>query len=233
MATKKKKKRGVWSFLRKILLIVLLLNVGYIVVLKWVYPPITLTMLGALRDGYSLKRDYVAWNEINKYAKLAVIASEDQLFATHNGFDVRAIQKAIEYNLDQEHKKVKGASTISQQTAKNVFLWQGRDWLRKGLEVYHTFMIEWIWGKQRILELYLNVAEMGKGVFGIEAASRHYFKKSARELNKTEAAWIAAILPNPKRYSIGKGSVVARKHSWILRQMQHLDKDPGIQALLK
>jgi monofunctional biosynthetic peptidoglycan transglycosylase len=163
-----------------------------------------------------------------------VICAEDQRFTEHYGFDVDAIQKAIEYNQDSTHKIQRGASTISQQTAKNVFLWNGRNWVRKGLEVYHTAMIELIWGKKRILENYLNVAEMGKGIFGIEAAAKHYFNKSAKELSKREAAWIAVILPNPVKFSIDKPSPrLIRRHNWVLRQMNNLSTDPEIQALLE
>jgi monofunctional biosynthetic peptidoglycan transglycosylase len=161
------------------------------------------------------------------------MCSEDQLFPEHNGFDWSAIKKAMKYNANPKHKKVRGASTISQQTAKNVFLWNGRDWFRKGLEVYHTFMIELIWRKQRILETYLNVAEMGKGIFGIQAAAQHYFHKDAKKLTKSEAAWIAAILPSPVRYSIANpSSQVVRRHNWIVAQMNNLDDDPEIMNLI-
>jgi monofunctional biosynthetic peptidoglycan transglycosylase len=139
----------------------------------------------------------------------------------------------MKYNNDPKHKKTRGASTISQQTAKNVFLWNGRNWIRKGLEMYHTFMIELIWGKKRILETYLNVAEMGKGIFGIESASLHYFKKHAKDLTKSEAAWIAAILPNPVLFSVEKPSpLIIKRHSWIVNQMNYLDDDPETMKLI-
>lgn len=190
-------------------------------------------MLGSLIQGYGLQRDYIDADEMGPNAKLAVICSEDQLFPDHNGFDFDAIKKAMKYNDNPKHKKLKGASTISQQTAKNVFLWNGRNWIRKGLEVYHTFMIELIWRKKRILETYLNVAEMGKGLFGIQAASKFYFKKDAKNLSKSEAAWIASILPNPKVWDIRKPSgALQRKHTWILRQMNNLEDDPEIAALI-
>lgn len=190
-------------------------------------------MISSLVQGYGLDRDYIDYENMGKNAKLAVICSEDQLFPEHNGFDLDAIKKALAYNSNPKHKKTKGASTISQQTAKNVFLWNGRNWFRKGLEVYHTFMIEWIWGKKRILETYLNVAEMGKGLFGIQAASRYYFKKDAADLSKSEAAWIAAILPNPKVYDLKKpSSSLSRKHNWILKQMNNLEDEEHIQRLL-
>lgn len=172
-------------------------------------------------------------NLISKEAKLAVIASEDQLFPDHNGFDFRSIQKAVSYN-KRKPGRVHGASTISQQVAKNVFLWQGRSWIRKGLEVYFTFMIELIWGKKRILEVYLNEAEMGKGIYGIESASRKYFKKSAAKLTRKEAAMIASSLPNPIRFTVKPMSgFVARKYPWVLQQMSNLQSDPDIRAIIE
>ena len=165
-------------------------------------------------------------------SKLAVMAGEDQLFPDHNGFDFKSIQKAMKHN--QKSKSLRGASTISQQVAKNVFLWQHGGYFRKGLEVYFTFMIEHLWSKKRILEMYLNVAEMGEGIFGIEAASEHYFKTSAKNLTGNQAALIAACLPNPKSYTIIPLSKrVASRYPWILHQMNNLNSDPDIQALLK
>ena len=164
--------------------------------------------------------------------KVAVMAGEDQLFPDHNGFDFKSIQKAMKHN--QKSKSLRGASTISQQVAKNVFLWQHGGYLRKGLEVYFTFMIETFWSKNRILEMYLNVSEMGPGIFGAEAASEHYFKKTAITLSKKEAALIAACLPNPTGFTIKPLSAhVAKRYPWILRQMNNLEGDPDIQALLK
>ena len=165
-------------------------------------------------------------------AKLAVMAGEDQLFPDHNGFDFKSIQKAMKHN--QKSKSLHGASTISQQVAKNVFLWQHGGYFRKGLEVYFTFMIEKIWGKRRILEMYLNVAQTGKGYFGIEAAAQHYFKKPAKNLSRKEAAMIASCLPNPIVFTIQPvSSRVAYRYPWILRQMNNLQTDPDIQALIK
>ncbi|HEX5171039.1 MAG TPA: monofunctional biosynthetic peptidoglycan transglycosylase, partial [Cyclobacteriaceae bacterium] len=160
------------------------------------------------------------------------IAAEDQLFPDHNGFDIKSIEKAIQHN-QKKSKRIRGASTISQQVAKNVFLWQGRSWVRKGLEVYFTFMIELIWGKERILEVYLNVAEMGRGVFGIEAASRYYFKKAAKKLTRLQAARIAACLPNPKKYGVNPPSpYIVNRSEWVLRQMRNLEGDPDIEKLI-
>ncbi|MFT3948878.1 MAG: monofunctional biosynthetic peptidoglycan transglycosylase [Agriterribacter sp.] len=222
----------VWRFLKRLFLILFIAQFVYIIILKWVNPPITITQIGSLLSGNGLKRDYVDAGNISPNAGLAVIASEDQLFPDHNGFDWKSIQKAIEKNKKKQNR-IRGASTISQQVAKNVFLWQGRDWLRKGLEVYFTFMIELIWGKERILEMYLNVSEMGKGIFGIEAAAQNYFKKPASKLSRTEAAMIAACLPNPVQFSVKPISrFVAVRYPWVLMQMSNLDNDPDIIKVL-
>lgn len=192
-----------------------------------------MTQLGSLLSGRGLKRDYVPNEEISSNVKLAVIASEDQLFPDHDGFDWKSIKKATEYNR-RKPGRIRGASTISQQVAKNVFLWQGRSWFRKGLEAYFTFMIELLWSKQRILEVYLNVAETGKGIFGIEAAAQAYFKKPAKSLSRQEAAMIAASLPNPQKYTIKPlSSFVANKYPRLLQQMNNLDDDPDILAVIK
>src|SRR5688500_9933045 len=220
----KKKTRGnrYWRFLKKLLLYIFLFQLLYIIILKWVDPPVTITQLQSWIGGHGLKRDYVDYENISSHMKLAVIASEDQIFPDHSGFDWKNIRKAMEYN-KKKPGRIRGASTISQQVAKNVFLWQGRSWIRKGLEMYFTFMIELIWGKKRILEMYLNVAEMGKGVFGSEAAARSNFKKSASRLTRQEAAMIAACLPSPKRYTVQPASVyVSAKYPWIMRQMNNL-----------
>ena len=171
-------------------------------------------------------------DEISPYAKLAVISSEDQLFPDHDGFDFKSIEKAMKHN--QKSKSLHGASTISQQVAKNVFLWQGRSWFRKALEVYFTFMIEKCWSKKRILQMYLNVSEMGKGVFGIDAASMNYFNKHAKSLSRSEAAMIAGCLPNPKVFTVRPLSRhVAARYPWILNQMHHLQDDPDVIKLLQ
>ncbi len=166
------------------------------------------------------KHDWVSIEEISVNLQLAVICSEDQLFLTHHGFDIKAIEKAYESN--KKGKSLKGASTISQQTAKNVFLWPKRSWLRKGLETYFTFMIELIWSKERIMEVYLNSIEMGPGIYGVEAGSQYWFKKSASNLTKPEAAAIAAILPNPLRYKANPATpYIEGRKSWIIAQMRY------------
>ncbi|GGB10975.1 monofunctional biosynthetic peptidoglycan transglycosylase [Puia dinghuensis] len=221
-----------WRILKRVVIFLFVFQLFYLLLLKWVYPPITLTQLGSLLGGDGLKRSYVSMKDISPYAKLAVICSEDQLFPDHDGFDFKSIEKAMKHN--QKSKSLHGASTISQQVAKNVFLWQGRSWLRKSLEVYFTFMIEWMWGKKRILEMYLNVSEMGKGVYGIEAASHSNFNKPARNLSRLEAAKIAACLPNPKVFTIKPlSNRVATRSVWIIGQMGILQNDPDIQKLLQ
>ncbi len=234
-ATRKKILPRLWRLTKRIFLFLLIFQLFYILLLKWVDPIITFTQLGSLLKGDGLKRDYVDIKEISSYARLSVIAAEDQLFPDHNGFDWKSIDKARAYNTKKPNR-IRGASTISQQVAKNVFLWQGRSWFRKGLEVYFTFMIELIWGKKRILEMYLNVIEMGKGVYGIEAAAQKNFKKTARQLTKMEAAMIASCLPNPKLYTVKAGSKTfsaGPKFAWILLQMNNLQSDPDIQMLLQ
>src|SRR5580658_8038448 len=224
--------RKCWKITKRVFIFLFFLQLFYILLLKWVNPPITLTQLVSFVSGNGLKRDYVAMKEISPYAKLAVIASEDQLFPDHNGFDFKSIEKAMKHN--QKSKSLHGASTISQQVAKNVFLWQGRGWFRKGLEVYFTFMIELVWGKKRILEMYLNVAEMGKGIYGIEAASRAYYHIPARDLTPLEAARLAACLPTPKIFTVRPLSAhVASRSAWALGQMNSLGEDPDIKKLLQ
>ena len=220
-----------WRIFKKIVLYGFLFSIFYILFCKWINPPITITQLSSVLSGNGLKRNYIDLNEMSPNVKLAVMSAEDQLFPDHNGFDFKSIEKAMKHN--QKSRSLRGASTISQQVAKNVFLWQHGGYFRKGLEVYFTFMIEHLWSKERILEMYLNVAEMGEGVFGVEAAARKYFNKSAKNLSRTEAAMIAACLPNPKGYTVKPLSAhVASRYPWILRQMGHLESDPDIQKLI-
>jgi monofunctional biosynthetic peptidoglycan transglycosylase len=220
-----------WRIIKRTFIILFIAQLVYIVLLKWIYPPITITQFVSWITGHGLKRDYVGRNSISSNAKLAVIASEDQLFPDHNGFDFKSIQKAMKHN--QKSRSLHGASTISQQTAKNVFLWQGRSWMRKALEVYFTFMIEKIWGKKRILEMYMNVTEMGNGIFGIEAAAKNNFNRSSGNLSRQQAALIAASLPNPKKYTVKPVCrYVSIRSGWVMRQMNNLDGDPDIQKLV-
>ena len=207
--------------IKKFIFILILANILFIVWGKFLNPPITVTQIEGVITFGKLERDYIPYSEMGSYIKKAVIAAEDQKFFIHNGFDYKAIEKA--YKDNEKGKKVKGGSTISQQTAKNVFLWQGRSWFRKGLEAVYTFIIELVWGKEVILHRYLNSIEMGRGVFGIEAAARYYYGKNAKNLTKSEAAWIATILPNPKKYDPHNPSKYLRnRHSWIMRQMNNV-----------
>jgi len=194
----------------------------WVLLFRWVDPPSTLTMV--LKYQFSGKNycyDWVDYDNISNQIKLAAIASEDQNFPNHLGFDFEAIGKAVKFN--KGHKKVRGASTISQQVAKNVFLWPGRSYIRKAFEAYFTILIELLWSKERILETYLNIAEMGKGIFGVKCASSHYFNKKPKTLTNNEAARIISILPSPLKWSpTHSGPFVVRRQAWISDQMREL-----------
>lgn len=224
--------RPFFKKLKKIILWLLALHIVF-VLYCWVFnPPITITQLTNMAKYGGIKRDYISFDDMGKAAPLAVLAAEDQVFPDHNGFDWKSIEKALKHN-EKKPTKIRGASTLSQQVAKNVFLWQGRSWVRKGLEAYFTFLIETLYSKQRILELYLNVVEMGEGIFGIEAAAQAYFGKSAAKLTYNEAAQIAACLPNPKKYTVKPLSgYVSKRSGWVIRQMRNLEGDPDIRAII-
>ena len=173
------------------------------------------------QENYNIDYRWKDIEDIDSSLPLAFISSEDQKFLDHNGFDVQAIKRAIESNKDS--KKVRGASTISQQVAKNVFLFPTKSYLRKGLEVYFTFLIELVWGKERIMEVYINVVELGEGVYGAEAAAQNYFKKPAEKLTRNDAALMATVLPNPLVYKLKSPSAYMKKRSnWVLLQMNNL-----------
>ncbi len=202
------------------------ISVIWVLLYKWL--PVPVTPLMAIRAYQQNEKqqelvwehDWVSMDNISKNLQLAVICSEDQKFEKHNGFDVQAIEKVIRNT--SEEKKLRGASTISQQTAKNVFLWPRRSWLRKGFEAYFTFLIEQLWSKERILEVYLNSIEMGDGIYGAEAASKFWFNKSASKLSKLEAAAIASILPNPLVLRASPAtSYIEQREKWILKQMEY------------
>ena len=217
--------RFLWKLIKILLPTIILLPIISLFLYKYYNPIITITQINEEIHYNKLDREYISYDDMGDNIKLAVIASEDQNFFSHNGFDMKAIQQALIDN--EEGKKLRGGSTISQQTAKNIFLWQGRSWIRKGLEVPFTYAIEKLWGKHIILERYLNSIEMGQGVFGIEAASLYYFGKSAKNLTKSEAAWIVCVLPNPKKYDPDNPTPrLIRKHKWILRQMKHIKLTP-------
>ncbi|MBK8582408.1 MAG: monofunctional biosynthetic peptidoglycan transglycosylase [Flavobacteriales bacterium] len=193
----------------------------WVLLLRFIPPPVTWEMAAQAAQQDGITRKWVPLNAISPAMPLAVIASEDQLFMEHHGFDIEAMRKAIDHN--EQSKKVRGASTISQQTAKNVFLWPGRTYLRKGLEAWFTVLIEALWPKERILEMYLNVAETGLGRFGVEATARQCFRKPASTLSREQAALIAAVLPSPRRFDACKPSAYVRKRqAWVLRQMGQL-----------
>ena len=177
-----------------------------------------------------LKYDWVSLDKISWQMQMAVIAAEDQRFDQHFGLDFAAIQAALQYNANS--KRTRGGSTISQQTAKNLYLWHGQSWLRKGIEVPITLLLEALWSKKRILEVYLNIAEFGDGIFGVEAAAQYYFKKSAATLNQSEAALLAAVLPNPILYKVKQPSAwVQRRQQWIMRQINALGGKGFLQKL--
>ena len=199
-----------------------------VVALRWIDPPFTAFMIadriGALvtrPPGYDFDYEWRDWEHISRYAAIAVVAAEDQRFPEHRGFDFKQIDKAL---ADRERgRRVRGASTISQQVAKNLFLWRGQSWFRKGIEAGITVLIEAAWSKQRILEVYLNIAQFGRGTYGVQAASRRFFRKDAARLTQAEAALLAAVLPAPTRFKVDAPSnYVRRRQAWIQRQMASL-----------
>lgn len=229
MAKKKGISGKIWRIIRWLIILFFGSSILITLIYRFVPPPITPLMVIRVVEQMSsgdpvrLKKDWVRLDQISHNMEQAVVASEDNEFLEHYGFDFDAIKKAQEYNA--KHKKTKGASTISQQTAKNVFLWPQRSWFRKGLEVYFTGLIELIWGKRRILEVYLNVIEMGNGLYGTEMAARTYFNKPASKLTKAEAALIAACLPNPRLYHIDRPSpYILKNQRWILMRMNQIEK---------
>ncbi len=227
-----------WKIIKRILKWVMYIFIAFLatstccaILYKFVNPPITPLMVIRLAgQGFSgqalkMKQDWVSLDSISPALQLAVVASEDNRFLEHNGFDINAIDQAREYNDTHKGKKIHGASTISQQTAKNVFLWPQRSWLRKGLEVYFTFLIEMVWSKKRIIEVYLNVIETGKGIYGAEAASLIYFNKHAASLSRSESALLAAILPNPQKWDPRfPTNYVRSRQEWILWNMGNIGK---------
>lgn len=216
--------KKLFKFLFKTVLWLLFIPIIGVIVFKWAPVPATPLMViryfeqKEAKEETVWKHDWIPLSKISKNLQLAVICSEDQNFLKHNGFDMKAIEKA--YDDIQKGKRFRGGSTISQQTAKNVFLWPGRSWLRKGMETYVTFWMELIWSKERIIEVYLNSIEMGKGIYGAEAAAQYWFHKSASQLSKSEAAAIAAILPNPLEYRAHPPTnYIAGRKLWIIKQM--------------
>lgn len=213
---------GVIKFTIKTVLLIFVATIVWAALYRYVNPPLTpLMVIGYFGGKRTVKKEWSDYKNISNYMKLAVIAAEDQKFPMHEGFDIESIKDAIGDKMSGD--RLRGASTISQQTAKNVFLWPSRTWMRKAAEAYFTFLIEKIWGKKRILEVYLNVIETGKGVYGVGKAGEIYFGKSAGNLTKEESALIAAILPNPVRMSaVNPSRYVRERQGWIIGQMDNL-----------
>ena len=222
----------------KLILSLFLISVLWVLLYRWVAPPATLHMIkrraeagAAGKENPAIAYKFVRLEEMSEQLPLAVVASEDQLFLEHNGFDVDAIVDAFKRN--RKGGTIRGGSTISQQVAKNVFLWHGRSYFRKAVEAYFTVLIEVLWGKERIIEVYLNIAEMGDGVFGVEAASQAYFKKPAKDVGRQQAALLAAVLPNPIKYSARNPSgYVLTRRSRIARAMGRLGGTTYIKSIL-
>ncbi|AKD05778.1 monofunctional biosynthetic peptidoglycan transglycosylase [Pontibacter korlensis] len=238
MAKKRLGLRQVKLIVIKLMLSLFLISVAWVLVYRWIAPPVTLHMIqrraeagAAGKENPGIKYKFVSLEEMSEQLPLAVIASEDQKFLQHSGFDFDAISDAFKRN--RKGGKIRGGSTISQQVAKNVFLWHGRSYLRKAVEAYFTVLIEVLWGKQRILEVYLNIAEMGDGVFGVEAASQEYFKKPAKEVGRQQSALLAAVLPNPIRFSAKNPSgYVYTRRVRIARAMGRLGGSNYIKEIL-
>jgi len=215
--------KKIFRFILKTSIWFVVLSVVWVLLYKAV--PVSYTPLMAIRymegdENYVKSHEWVALDEVSTNFQLAVVCAEDQKFLDHNGFDMKSIKKA--YKNNRRGGKLRGGSTISQQTAKNIFLWPKRDFVRKGLESWFTFLIENLWSKERILEVYVNSIEMGDGIYGVEAASQHWFQKSATDLTKEEAAAIAAILPNPREYTANPRShYMENRKKWIINQMRN------------
>lgn len=216
--------KKVFSFILKTAITFIVLSIIWVVVYRFIPIPGTLLMLSRnINDNAPIHYDWQPLENITPHLALAVVSSEDNLFTQHNGFDLDAIKLAQEEA--KKGKKLRGASTISQQTAKNVFLWNGRSWVRKGLEAYFTVLIELIWGKERIMEVYLNCIEMGNGIYGASAVAKHHFGTSADKLTKSQCALIAATLPNPRKYNSAKPSkYMLKRQSDILKLMKYIGK---------
>ena len=215
--------RKTLSIITKIVIGFMLVSVFIILLMRWVNPFGSMLMVERKIAHWNItqQRTWKDWDQISDNIKIAVIAAEDQNFADHWGFDFKAINRALIYN--QKNRKIRGASTITQQVAKNIFLFSSRSWIRKGVESWFTVWIELIWSKQRTLEIYLNSVEWGEGIFGIEAASRHYFNVSASQLTQYQASLLAATLPNPRKWSpANPDDKIQKKAEWIRGQMSNL-----------
>ena len=215
------------------LLVLALLPIGGVVMHAVAPPPLTLLMAREFVAGNGLDYRWRSLNQISPHLVASAIAAEDARFCSHGGFDMEAIERALKANARSQEGgggKVRGGSTITQQTAKNVFLWPGRDWVRKGFEAGYTVLIETVWSKRRIMEVYLNVAEMGPGIYGAEAAARHWFGKSAADLSPREAARIAAILPSPRRYDAASPGPYVRRRASRVQASARVVQNEGLAA---
>lgn len=213
------RKSGFWRFVRRLIVVALLIALiappASVLVYRFVPPPITILMVERLLQGHGMDYRWTPITQISPALRQAVVASEDQRFCQHHGFDFKAMEKAMQAN-QRRPGKLRGGSTISQQTAKNVFLWPGRSYVRKGIEAWYTVLIEAIWGKRRIMEMYLNVAEFGPGIYGAEAASDRMFHEDAADLTPAQAARLAAVLPDPLKWkAAAPGPYVARRSRHI------------------
>ena len=228
--------RLLWRLIWRGALGFVVLSVALVLLFRFVPPPGSMVMVERKVQSWinsepvDIQRQWRSWENLSSNAKLAVISAEDQRFPQHRGFDFVEMRRAWEASRDGE--RLRGASTLSQQTAKNVFLWSGRSWVRKGLEAWFTLLIETLWGKQRILEVYLNVAEWDTGVFGLEAAANHYFGASGSALTERQASLLAAILPNPRNRSASRPDAqVERRSQWIRQQMRNLGGTSFLERL--
>lgn len=228
--------RRLVRYLLQILVWLILLSILIVWMGRWIDPTNTALMFERrvqawwAQEPLEIRHRWQDWDQLSEALKVAVLAAEDQKFMDHRGFDLEAIQAALAYN--RQGKSVRGASTLTQQLAKNLFLWSDRSWLRKGIEAWFTFLLESFWSKQRIFEVYLNSVEWGEGIFGAEAASQHYFGISARALNAQQASLLAAILPNPRHWSASQPSAyVTRKSAWIRQQVHQLGGSQYLRPL--
>ncbi len=228
--------RALWGLVKGLSIVVVGIC-GVAIALRWINPPTSAFMLrdrisAYLADdrGYEFRQEWRDWDDISLNAALAVVAAEDQRFPHHHGFDFKQIDKALDDR--RQGKRARGASTISQQVVKNLFLWPAQSWLRKGIEAALTIVVETAWSKQRILEIYLNIAEFGKGTFGIEAASQRFFHKNSAGLSAAEAALLATALPSPRRFNVNAATpYMKQRQAWIERQMRLLGGTPYVSNL--
>ncbi len=224
--------RKIWKSVKRLLFLLWLTNLVYTISLRWIRPIITPNMIVSIVRNINTDKPFrhtnISYDSMGQHIKWAVVASEDQRFGAHHGFDFDQIKSAIE----NKDKKSRGASTITQQTAKNLFYINKRSWIRKGLEMYSTLLLEIFLPKDKILEHYLNIAELGPNIYGIEAASQHYFHKTSKDLTANEASFLAAILPSPIKRGTTQKNLAQKKAQWIQKQIPYLKKDESLQKII-